>query len=314
MFYQPADLQDTGERLPTLPRWVTPATATAPETVTLQMGASLAVLDAILRDHAKTAPVALLAKRLALMAAISTSKIEGRRADEAAIRDAFYLAQASEALGPDGALFAFWRSATALSLTRGDWTARLSALHGDVDEDTIDSYLQMVKAQGLIAAVTGILETVLTADDRAERVALLLSDVILAKSLGWRTPLPLTAMTLSKADLRAIKTGEGGRIVPCALLKAVGTAIRLAHHLAHHAVALQGIAAKLRSKASDAAVELFLTEDAVAPSTMLSPVVQGTRVPMSPRAARRFCDRLIELGVAKELTGRDTFRLYGIGP
>jgi hypothetical protein len=32
----------------------------------------------------------------------------------------------------------------------------------------------------------------------------------------------------------------------------------------------------------------------------------------SDRAARRFCDRLVALGVVRELTGRDTSRLYGI--
>jgi len=38
----------------------------------------------------------------------------------------------------------------------------------------------------------------------------------------------------------------------------------------------------------------------------------GSTIPMTDRAARRFCDRLVELGVARELTGRATFRLYGI--
>jgi hypothetical protein len=47
---------------------------------------------------------------------------------------------------------------------------------------------------------------------------------------------------------------------------------------------------------------------------MLSPMIQGTTIPMTDRAARRFCDRLVELGVARELTGRPTFRLYGIAP
>jgi len=61
-------------------------------------------------------------------------------------------------------------------------------------------------------------------------------------------------------------------------------------------------------------VTLFLTEDAVAPALMLSPRIQGTSIAMTDRAARRFCDRLVELGVARELTGRSTFRLYGIAP
>ena len=77
---------------------------------------------------------------------------------------------------------------------------------------------------------------------------------------------------------------------------------------------MRAVASKLRAKGSDAAVALFLSEDAVGPSTMLSPMIKGTSLPMTDRAARRFCDRLVELGVARELTGRATFRLYGISP
>jgi hypothetical protein len=33
---------------------------------------------------------------------------------------------------------------------------------------------------------------------------------------------------------------------------------------------------------------------------------------MSDRAARRLCDRLVALGALRELTGRDSFRLYGV--
>ena len=74
------------------------------------------------------------------------------------------------------------------------------------------------------------------------------------------------------------------------------------------------LAPKLRAKGSDAAVTLFLCEEAVAPSTMLSPMIQGTAIAMTDRAARRLCDRLVELGVVRELTWRATFRLYGIAP
>ena len=96
------------------------------------------------------------------------------------------------------------------------------------------------------------------------------------------------------------------------ILESVEDTIRLACDLAHSSAKLGAVAPKLRAKGSEAAVALFLSEDVVAPSTMLSPMIQGTTISMSDRAARRFCDRLVELGVARELTGRPTFRLYGI--
>ena len=86
----------------------------------------------------------------------------------------------------------------------------------------------------------------------------------------------------------------------------------MARDLARRAEALRAVAPKLRAKGSAAAVGLFLAEEAVAPASMLSPRIRGTSVPMTDRAARRFCDRLVALGVARELTGRSTFRLYGV--
>ncbi|WP_367278307.1 DUF1403 family protein [uncultured Roseobacter sp.] len=37
--------------------------------------------------------------------------------------------------------------------------------------------------------------------------------------------------------------------------------------------------------------------------------IRWTSIPMTDRAAQRFFDRLVELGLAKELIGRSTFRL-----
>lgn len=131
------------------------------------------------------------------------------------------------------------------------------------------------------------MRAVLEVDDRADRIALLLSDIVVARALSRTSVLPVTAQQLTKAMLR---------------------------DLASRASALHEIELKLRAKGSDAAVALFLSEDAVGPSMMLSPPIQGTMIPMTDRDARRFCDRLVELGVALELTGRPTFRLYGIAP
>ena len=169
---------------------------------------------------------------------------------------------------------------------------------------------------GPLAGCILVMRAVLEADDRAERVACLLSDIVLARALNWKTVLPVTAQRLTKAMLRdLVADGQRAELtVQQILLEAVEGIIRLARDLSSRAMALRAISPKLRAKGSDAAVALFLSEDAVAPSTMLSPMIQGTTILMTDRAARRFCDRLVELGVARELTGRPTFRLYGIAP
>jgi hypothetical protein len=157
---------------------------------------------------------------------------------------------------------------------------------------------------------------VLEVDDRAERIACLLSDIVLVRALNWPTILPISAHHLTKTMLRDLAAkGQVADIrVQASLLTSIEDPIRLARDLASRATLLQATSPKLRAKGSDAAVALFLSEDAIGPSMMKSPTIQGTTIPMTDRAARRFCDRLVELGVARELTGRPTFRLYGIGP
>jgi hypothetical protein len=126
--------------------------------------------------------------------------------------------------------------------------------------------------------------------------------------------MPLLAAQLSRKDIGTISDGEGDPVlyVHRAMIAACGGAIRKAADLSRRASKLRAIAPKLRAKGSDEALALFLSHDAVSPSGMLSPVIKGTSEPMTDRAARRLCDRLVELGAVRELTGRSTFRLYGL--
>ena len=87
------------------------------------------------------------------------------------------------------------------------------------------------------------------------------------------------------------------------LVSGCGQALPLAADLARAAVRLRAVAPKLRAKGAARAVDLFLSRDALAPAALDF---------MSDRAARRLCDRLVGLGAIRELTGRDTFRLYGV--
>ena len=113
--------------------------------------------------------------------------------------------------------------------------------------------------------------------------------------------MPLLAGGLKRADLR--KRGDDLRFA-ChrAFVSSTIEAERLAADLARRAAHLKAVAPKLRAKGAGDAVEMFLTRDALTPSAL----------PLPDRAARRLCDRLVDLGAIRELTGRDTFRLYGV--
>ena len=64
------------------------------------------------------------------------------------------------------------------------------------------------------------------------------------------------------------------------------------------------MAPKLRAKGAGRVVAALLDDDAVS-ANMKFPG-------LSDRGLRRLFDRLIELGAVRELTGRPTFRLYGL--
>ncbi|MEM9765624.1 MAG: DUF1403 family protein [Pseudomonadota bacterium] len=311
---QPAAIRDDLTRLPKLPSWVTSGPVHTSELVAFRSGAALMALDALVTDPTYGVPVRLLANRLALRAATATSKLEGRLVREADIRDAYHLSPPGAARGPDGDLLSFWRDAIRRPADEHPEREALvgAGLAGDVG-DWLHAAFDRSRVQGPLAGGAAIIRMVLEADDRAERVACLLSDVVLARALGWKICLPLSARHLTKAALRDLVAGQQGAdlAVQAQILRSVEDTIRLARDLAGRADALRALAPKLRAKGSDAAVELFLTEDAVAPASTLSPRIRGTSISMTSRAARRFCDRLVELGVAQELTGRPTFRLYG---
>ena len=317
MTYQSTVISNDRINLPNLPGWVTSGRPETLETVAFRSGVALTVLDQLGSDARYGVPVKLLANRLALSAATATSKLEGRLAREAEIRDAFHLAPPGEARGPDGDLLAFWRDVARL---RANGTREINDLVGaDFAEEVgvwLDASLERARRYGPMAGCVVGLRAVLETDDRAERVACLLSDVILARALNWKQVLPVTSQRLTKAMLRDLTAGGQGAelAVQVRILESVEETIGLARDLARRAEALRAVAPKLRAKGSGAAVDLFLTEDAVAPASMLSPRIRGTSIAMTDRAARRFCDRLVELGVARELTGRPTFRFYGIAP
>ena len=142
-----------------------------------------------------------------------------------------------------------------------------------------------------------------TLSPSSEKAALILAAVVLAASLGWGHLFPVLAVALRSRDLR-MRGDDLRRTCHREVAAAAGQALPLAVDLARRAARLQAVAPKLRAKGAVRAVELFLSRDALAPTALVAF--------MSDRAARRLCDRLVDLGAVRELTGRDSFRLYGV--
>ena len=92
--------------------------------------------------------------------------------------------------------------------------------------------------------------------------------------------------------------------VTIAYAQAAAGAVDLFGELARRAALLMATAPRLRARGAGAVVTALLDDDAVAPAARLGG--------MSDRGMRRLCDRLVGLGAARELTGRPTFRLYGL--
>ncbi len=133
-----------------------------------------------------------------------------------------------------------------------------------------------------------MIEAVLADIPRAETMALILADAVPAKPMGLEHILPLTSLGLKPRDLR-LRGMRCGRLVT---------------GLSRAAARLKAVVPKLRARVAARAVDLFLSRDAMAPAALAAF--------MSDRAARRLCDRLVNLSAVRELTGRDSFGLYGV--
>jgi len=277
-----------------MPVWVTSARAETLEDVAFLSGAALDHLHLVLSRV--DLPHALLRDRLALRAAEACVAFSGRSERAGELRDAVHLLRPGDLPGPAGETYLAWRRAAERPVSIKALGRALPAFEPGQIAGWLDT------RQGMpVARAAMVLEAVLTEAPRSDVPALILADIALAQALGWDHLMPLLATGLKRADLR--KQGDDLRFA-CyrSLISSVVEAVRLSVDLARRAAHLKAVAPKLRAKGAGHAIEMFLTRDAVAPSAL----------PLPDRAARRLCDRLVDLGALCELTGRDTFRLYGV--
>ncbi|WP_414476297.1 DUF1403 family protein [Microvirga sp. M2] len=279
-------------------------------------GAALALLDQLVRRD----PPELGAWRMrqALAAATACAAWLRLRTDLAGLRDAEHLTRAGDDPGPAGRLHRAWRQLAAeplrdpltvparLAPLLGIATGLVAPVGGPAREDTDHP----VAAAAAAAALT--LRSVPVPTPEIEILAWMVADATLAHRLGWSAPVPLLATALLHASLRQgserrrPQPGTSGWLTAChaAYARAAADAHGRAQDLLRRGERLRAALPAARFRGRDRGLALFLADDAVAP-----PRLVGTG---SDRAARRFCDRLVALGAVRELTGRPTFRLYGL--
>ncbi|WID99722.1 DUF1403 family protein (plasmid) [Bosea vestrisii] len=280
-------------------------------------GANLAALDPIARDMPLWAGV--WRQRLALQAAAASLRLLGRREDQSQLRDVELLRRPGDDPGPAGRALLAWRQLVARSPdVSPDAIARAAAGFGLVvgaAELAALADLAVAAARSdrtAITVVAALAERVVRVLPEAELLALWLADAVLAHKLKWPVPVPLLATAILESGARIGQAGKRPRpggagwqpAVALAYAQAAARAVDLAGELARRADVLAAAAPKLRAKGASAVIDALLAEDALMSSARIGGI--------SERGLRRLFDRLVALGALRELSGRPTFRLYGL--
>lgn len=279
-------------------------------------GAALSAIHPIARsDHAIGK---LWRQRLALSCAEAVVRMQGRGEDAKTLRDHHYLTRKGDDPGPAGKMLAAWHLLGSTGAARSrSWLSDLAGLLSitidepfeDVIHERMDRAAGEAAGQGSpVAAAADVVVAVLNVRPDARPLALWLADLVLARRLKWPAPVPLLAAHVRRDDLRL---ASGPHADPdrwraaCALAYARGAAAAHALYtdLARRSEPLLEAAQTLRSKDAGETVLRLLSEDAL--------LAQSGKT-TSDRSGRRLFERLVELGVVRELTGRPTFRLYGL--
>ncbi|WP_426124244.1 DUF1403 family protein [Pararhizobium sp. PWRC1-1] len=301
---------------PQVPGWATLRGAPSDGDAAFLAGAALNSLDSLVRSEAVWAGA--WRQRLGLRSALAALRLMGRSEEEGALRDAVLLPAPGGDPGPAGNVLVAYKKLSSRMISINTKTlheiADLFALRRDDALEQVPGVIDDVLRDGRTApfAVARLVTAVCELRPDAEILAWWLADWILAKKLGWQYPVPLLMAERYGAVFR---TGTGkGRVRPgdetfertvcLALVQGVSEALRQATETRRRAEQLLAVAAKVRTKGAETVIRQLLNEDA------LSASAPGTK--LSRWASRRLFERLETLGAVRELSGRSTFRIYGL--
>ncbi len=300
-----------------VPAWAVPRAPVESEVEAAYMaGSAMNSIDNLVRSDAPW--LGAWRQRLALKAAAATVKLMRRAEDESALRDAWYLRQPGDDPGPAGNVLLAWRKLAGRSLPLSvEDLQSVADLLGitwtDAFAERVEEIADNVRAMApapLIAA--GAATAIMHEDPNAEALAWWMADLALSWRMGWRNAVPLIASQIHATVLRFGPDRRRGRpdapgferAACIAAAAGASEACRLATAIALQAERLQEVTPKLRAKGAGEVIALLLSDDAVSGSF--------TSKAMTRWASRRLFERLQHLDAVRELSGRSSFRLYGL--
>jgi hypothetical protein len=302
---------------PRVPAWAVPQRpVTDPAEAAFCAGAALNVLDLLVRSEPVWAGA--WRARLALKCAAAAVRLAGRTEDEAALRDAVLFLQPGGDPGPAGHHLRAWQylATRTPALDPGDLqmiVARLG-LRWSPDLVSVPKWIADLdrarRPPPFAAAALAGQVTQLRPD--AEILAFWLADLVLARRLRWPFSVPVSMAQVQSAAFRPdadktrIKPGgpEFATALCLAFIFGAAEACAVANGIAANAARLREVAPKLRAKGAGEVVTMLLNEDAVSGTLRTEQLTRW--------GSRRLFERLIDLKAVQELTGRSSFKLYGL--